>query len=64
MAAAVTGSATVEGTYPGPTAAQLTTIYATPVEQLTVGQVHSLIDALGGVAHGHDPKAVVGSLLT
>jgi hypothetical protein len=41
----------------------LTTILATPIENLTVGSVKDLLDALKRVAGGRENTNVVGNLL-
>ena len=51
MAATTSGTKTVTHTVaPHLTAAILTTLLATPIESLTVGQLDALVDALGGVS--------------
>jgi hypothetical protein len=60
----VTGSKTVtRGVSPQATAAVLTALLATPIENLTVGQVQMLQDVLRKVPGGEALKATVGSLL-
>lgn len=50
---------------PNLTGAALTTIYALPVESLTVAQYLSINDRLKRIPHGYDPTvATIGSLLT
>jgi hypothetical protein len=64
MAAVVTGSKTITlNAYPGLTASTLTTIMATPVEQLTVAQLGQLKDAISRIPGGGNPSATIGSLL-
>lgn len=65
MAATTSGTKTVTHTLaPHLTAATLTTLLATPLESLTLGQLSSLCDALKRVADGQNPARTVGSLLT
>ena len=60
----VTGSKTVtRGVSPQATATVLTALLATPIENLTVAQVHMLVDVLRKVPGGESPKTTVGSLL-
>ena len=65
MAIAISGTKTVtKDSHPGLTAATLTTIMATPVENLTLAQLHHINDALARVSGGHAKAAVtVGSIL-
>ena len=64
MAVQVTGSKTVtRDLSPNATAAVLTALLATPVENLTVKQVQLLEDAIRKVPGGHTPGVTVGSLL-
>ena len=64
MAATVTGSKTcTQGLAPHLSATRLTTILATPIENLTVGSVKDLLDALKRVAGGRENTNVVGNLL-
>jgi hypothetical protein len=64
MAATTSGTKTLTRTLaPHLTAAALTTLLATPIENLTVGQVHQLVDALKRTATGDDVTRTVGSLL-
>jgi hypothetical protein len=44
-------------------AAYLTSLLGTPIENLTVGQIRDLIDALKRVASGEARNLVVGTLL-
>jgi hypothetical protein len=65
MAASVTGSKTVtKDLGPTHTASQLTSILATPIENLTIAQLRLLQEALRKVAKGHEPTATIGSLFT
>ncbi len=65
MAATTSGTKTVTHTLaPHLTAALLTTLLATPIETLTIGQLNELCDALKRVADGQDPVRTIGSLLT
>jgi hypothetical protein len=64
MAAQVTGSKTVtQSVSPAATAAVLTALLATPIEDLTVAQLQLLEDTLRKVPGGHAPKDTIGSLL-
>jgi hypothetical protein len=64
MAATTSGTKTVtKDLGPGYTAAQLTTLLATPIENLTIAQFRVLGDALRKVARGHDPSMVISTLL-
>jgi hypothetical protein len=64
MAATVSGSKTVtQNVATHLTAATLTTLLATAVENLTVAQLESLIDAMRRVASGGTPGTTVGALL-
>jgi len=64
MAATTSGTKTVtKDLGPGYTAAQLTTLLATPIENLTIAQFRVLEEALRKVARGHDPSMVIGILL-
>jgi hypothetical protein len=65
MAATVSGSKTVTKTpYPTlVTAATLTTIMATAVENLTVLQLQQIEYAIERIGGGHEPSATIGSIL-
>ena len=45
------------------TAAVLTALLATPVEDLTVTQLKDLLDALRRLPHGEEPVQTLGQLL-
>jgi hypothetical protein len=63
MAATTSGTKTVtKDLGPSYTAAQLTTILATPIENLTIAQFRLLEEALRKVPKGHDPSLVIGTL--
>ena len=63
MAATCSGTKTVTKTLaPHLTAAVLTTLLATPIENLTVAQVQQLIDAIKRVSGGKTPGNVIGTL--
>jgi hypothetical protein len=65
MAATTSGTKTVtHSVAPHLTAAMLTSILATPIENLTVAQIDQLHDALKRVANGEDLTHTIGSLLT
>jgi len=65
MAATTSGTKTVTHTIaPHLTAAMLTTLLATPIESLTVGQWKQLGDALDRMPDGANPARTLGSLLT
>lgn len=65
IAATTSGTKNVTTTVaPHLTAAYLTTLMATPVEQMTVKQHDGLTDALKRVKGGDYPAATIGSLLT
>ena len=65
MAATTSGTKTVTHTIaPHLTAAILTTLLATPIESLTVGQLNALVDAVRRVADGENPSRTIGSLLS
>lgn len=65
MAATTSGTKTVTHTIaPHLTAAILTSLLATPIESLTVGQLNALVDALRRIADGKNPARTVGSLLS
>lgn len=64
MSVTVTGTKTVTmSVAPHLTAAVLTALLATPVENLTVAQLDELRDAVNRVAKGAAPSSTVGSLL-
>lgn len=64
MAATTSGTKTVTHTLaPHLTASILTTLLATPIESLTVGQLKELRDALRRVDDGENPARTIGSLL-
>lgn len=65
MAATTSGTKTVTHSLaPHLTAATLTTILATPIENLTVAQLSQITDALTRLPDGETPTRTVGSLLT
>ena len=65
MAATTAGTKTVtHGLAPHLSATLLTTLLATPIENLTVGQLGQIQDALVRVQDGDNPARVIGSLLT
>jgi len=45
------------------TATLLTTLLATPIESLTVGQLDRIFDALERLPDGENPARTIGSLL-
>jgi hypothetical protein len=63
MAATVSGSKTVTQPAASLSAAHLTTLMATAVENLTVLNLHELDAALRAQSHGGEPTATIGSLL-
>ncbi|HVO98778.1 MAG TPA: hypothetical protein VMT15_11960 [Bryobacteraceae bacterium] len=64
MAATTAGTKTVTHSLaPHLSASALTTLLATPIENLTVAQVEQLVDALRRVQGGGSPAATIGSLL-
>jgi hypothetical protein len=64
LAVQVTGSKTVtRDISPNATAAVLTAVLATPVENLTVTQLQLLEDAIRKVPGGHAPGMTIGGLL-
>jgi len=64
MAVTLTGTKTVTvSVAPHLTASVLTTLLATPVENLTVAQLDRLRDAVNRVSQGAAPSSTVGSLL-
>jgi hypothetical protein len=63
MAATVTGSKTVtRDVSPAATAAVLTALLATPIENLTVKQFELLEDTLHKISQGQAPGDTIGSL--
>lgn len=65
MAATTTGTKTVSHALaPHLSAAALTTLLATPIENLTVAQVEQLVDALRRVRGGESPSTTIGLLLS
>jgi hypothetical protein len=65
MAATTSGTKTVtHALAPHLSATLLTTLMATPLENLTIGQLNELSDALKRVADGENPVRTVGSLIT
>jgi len=65
MAATTSGTKTVTHSLaPHLSAAMLTTLLATPIESLTVGQLDLLCDALRRLQDGETPGRVIGTLLT
>lgn len=64
MAAQVTGGKTVtRGVAPHLSAAVLTALLATPVENLTIAQLEQLRDAVSRVGHGGERSEKIGQLL-
>jgi len=63
MPIVLTGTKTVNNAIGPETAANLTTIMATAVEQLTVAQVRGLVRALDSLPHGNDPGTVIGAIV-
>ena len=64
MAATTSGTKTLTRTLaPHLTASVLTTLLSTPIENLTVGQLHQLVDALKRTSTGEDLTRTIGSLL-
>ena len=64
MAATTSGTKTVtHALAPHLPAALLTTLLATPLENLTIGQLNEICDALRRVADGENPTRVLGTLL-
>jgi hypothetical protein len=64
MAATTSGTKTVTHSLaPHLTAALLTTLLATPIENLTVGQLDELCDALRRIPKGETPAVTIGSLI-
>lgn len=65
MAATTSGTKTVTRTVaPHLTATILTTLLATPIENLTVAQFDQLRDTLKRIGGGRTPGATIGSLLS
>ena len=65
MPATVTGSKTVTtAKSPALSAAVLTTLLATAIENLTVAQFNQIRDAIKRTSGGGNPKATIGNLLT
>jgi hypothetical protein len=64
MAATTSGTKTLtRALAPHLTAAVLTTLLATPIENLTIGQLHQIVDALKRSSAGEDLTRTIGSLL-
>ena len=64
MAATTSGTKTLtRALAPHLSAALLTTLLATPIENLTVGQLEQIVDALRRTSTGEDLSRTVGSLL-
>jgi hypothetical protein len=64
MSVTLTGTKTLTvSVAPHLTAPILTTLLATPVENLTVAQLDQLRDAVNRVAQGATPASTIGSLL-
>jgi hypothetical protein len=64
MAVVLTGTKTVtHGLAPHLPAAMLTTLLATPLENLTVGQIEQICDAIKRIPDGDNPLHTIGSLL-
>jgi len=64
MAATTSGTKTLTRTLaPHLTASLLTTLLATPLESLTIGQLHQIVDALKRSSSGEDLTRTIGSLL-
>jgi len=64
MAATTSGTKTVtHALAPHLSAAVLTALLATPIENLTVAQLDELRDALSRVAKGEAPATTIGTLL-
>ncbi len=64
MAATTTGTKTLtRALAPHLSASLLTTLLATPIENLTVAQLDQIVDALKRTASGEDLSRTVGSLL-
>jgi hypothetical protein len=64
MAVVITGSKTVtRNLAPHLPATMLTTLLATPLENLTVGQMEQIRDAIKRLPDGDNPLHTIGSLL-
>ena len=64
MAATTSGTKTLTRTLaPHLTASILTTLLATPIENLTVGQLYQIVDAMKRTSAGEDLTRTIGSLL-
>jgi hypothetical protein len=64
MAATTSGTKTLTRTLaPHLTAAVLTTLLSTPIENLTIGQLRQIVDALKRSSSGEDLTRTIGSLL-
>jgi hypothetical protein len=64
MAATTAGTKTVtHALAPHLSAATLTTLLATPLENLTIGQLDQICDALTRLPDGETPARTIGSLL-
>lgn len=64
MAATVTGSKTItQDVAPHLTAATVTALLATAIENLTIAQVDQLLDVLNRIPKGDEPDSVVGNSL-
>jgi hypothetical protein len=65
MSATTSGTKTVTHSIaPHLSATLLTTLLATPIETLTVGQFQQILDALKRVQDGDNPAHTIGSLLS
>jgi hypothetical protein len=65
MAATTSGTKTVtHALAPHLSAALLTTLMATPLENFTIAQLNEISDALKRVADGENPLRTIGSLIT
>jgi hypothetical protein len=65
MAATTSGTKTVtHALAPHLSAAMLTALFATPLENLTVGQLDQIFDALKRLPDGETRARTIGSLLT
>lgn len=63
MAASVSGSKTVSvSVAPHISAATMTTLMSTPIENLTVAQFTLIAEALGKIASGREPTKTLGQL--
>lgn len=64
MSATTSGTKTVtHAVSPDITAAALTALLATPIENLTVAQLRTLTEALKHIPSGHEPTKTIGALL-